>query len=391
LPGSLFFEPGLVQATIEKSSTIEADSAVLSALLDRDVTQPGSLSISTESFHRPGFRRFVSTRDGQAAFADLFMRLVKPVLRGAFARLPADNAERSKFAYPFFASQVMDGAAFLVSDLRPHRPHDFARVLIFDFGLNAFSRGRLLQACTDIGTFRILALQELLAMRSVNDRLANISASFTQTINSYYDNAHRSLKSNVESISTLRAQMNEIVDQLRGLSGVNRDTIHGVLESAARAQEYVAIVDDRVRALGEALMPGHQTLREFLDRRFKRAVRDIDRAAVRYEMIRRRIDEALGVVRTVLDVREREYQISNQRFSNLLRNIASVGTALGFVGGALYWIWSPTRLDQSISWLPIWLRPFADRYATPETLSLAVVTAGALLLLLMIWYLNRRR
>ena len=197
---------------------------------------------------------------------------------------------------PYFASSYIAGAmvaggcAALWTDFQIQND-GFSRVLVYDCGLRARQRGRLLQRIMEIETYRIMALLAYPLAREFGPKLAGID---TQ------------LAGLAERVAHLRVGENEqpLLSELQGLAA-SLERIGAATNYRFNAAEaYYELVVRRVKELREERITGLPTVVEFVDRRMApgmrtcMSVRDLvanlsNRSARLSDLLRTQIDIAL--------------------------------------------------------------------------------------------------
>ena len=184
---------------------------------------------------------------------------------------------------------VLDGEARIWSNFRLH-PEGLGRLLVRDQSLVGDSEpSRLIQRLQELGNYRNMALMGLpVAQRltptlsQLERRLANVSGEISRGA------SHDEVL--MQKLSFLSAE----------LAGLTAETSYRM--SASRA--YAQVVRDRLHDLRIVRVPGHQTLLDFIERRFTPAMRTCEsfwersgelseRAAWASSLMRMRIETAL--------------------------------------------------------------------------------------------------
>lgn len=184
-------------------------------------------------------------------------------------------------------SLVETGKAAVVTDFRQDGD-GLTRILILDRGLNAQRTGALCQRLMDIETYRTLALLGLpLAqslsgrVRRIEDRLAVITTEMTTTGN--------------RNSQTLLAELTELAAELEA------DAASSLYRFGA-SRAYDGIVLERLDALDEEVVPGHDTWAGFLQRRLAPAMRTCRSVEERQANLSRKLTRATTLLRTWVDV-----------------------------------------------------------------------------------------
>lgn len=321
IPAAAVFQPDYLEAFLNSSkqaSKAGQDLALVKFLFGEDWASKlrANSSYGRETLRGARFAEMMADRTASAQFDDFFMRLAKPIYRGAFRTDPgeAELSQVTGFEAPstsFFASRIDGAGAYIMSDLRPHLPFMFSRTIVFDMSLNAFARGRLINKCCEIAANRIWAMRDSRALAEAYEVLRSLNVAMNSSFLNYASQAQDA--ANVGSFKralVMRDQLKALVNAYDRVIRLNELTTIGITESCMRANRLYDVVEERVAALRETPLVGHQTLKEFLDRRLKRVVRAMNRTAHRYQAVRDRIQDNLSIIRTDVDTIEREEKTS---------------------------------------------------------------------------------
>jgi len=184
-------------------------------------------------------------------------------------------------------STVEGGKAAVITDFRQDGD-GLTRILILDRGLNPARTGALSQRLLDIETYRTLAMlglplaQTLSArVRRIEDRLAVIT---------------REMKAvETRQSQTLLADLTELAAELEADAAAS-------LYRFGASRAYDGIVRERLEALEEEVVPGHDTLAGFLQRRVAPAMRTCRSVEERQANLSRKLTRATTLLRTWVDV-----------------------------------------------------------------------------------------
>jgi uncharacterized membrane-anchored protein len=184
-------------------------------------------------------------------------------------------------------SLVERGKAAIVTDFRQDGD-GLTRMLVLDRGLTPASTGALSQRLIDIETYRTLAVLGLpLALtlsaraRRIEDRLAVIT---------------REMKAvETRDSQTLLADLTELAAELEADAA-------GSLYRFGASRAYDGIVRERLEALDEQAVPGHDTWAGFLKRRVAPAMRTCRSVEERQANLSRKLTRATTLLRTWVDV-----------------------------------------------------------------------------------------
>ena len=184
-------------------------------------------------------------------------------------------------------SLVESGAAAVVTDFRQDGD-GLTRILILDRSLTPARTGALCQRLMDIETYRTLAMLGLplaqslsTRVRRIEDRLAVITAEMkvAQTRNS----------------QMLLADLTDLAAELEA------DAASSLYRFGA-SRAYYGIVQERLDALGEAVVPGYDTWEGFLRRRVAPAMRTCRSVEARQASLSEKLTRATQLLRTWVDV-----------------------------------------------------------------------------------------
>jgi uncharacterized membrane-anchored protein len=189
-------------------------------------------------------------------------------------------------------SRIADGAATVVTDLRPS--DRTTRFLVFDHTLNRRRAGRTAQRLVEVETYRMMALRSLPIATA---RMGELGAE------------ERQLASLMERFRTAADGDDRLLAELLDLAARVEHAMadHGARFSATRA--YRGIVDRRLAELRETTIPGLQPLTEFLARRFRPAMDSCAATEERQAHLAERIARAAQLLQTRSEVQlERQNQ-----------------------------------------------------------------------------------
>ena len=226
-------------------------------------------------------------------------------------------------------SLVETGKAAVVTDFRQDGD-GLTRILILDRGLNAQRTGALCQRLMDIETYRTLALLGLpLAqslsgrVRRIEDRLAVITTEMTTTGN--------------RNSQTLLAELTELAAELEA------DAASSLYRFGA-SRAYDGIVLERLDALDEEVVPGHDTWAGFLQRRLAPAMRTCRSIEERQANLSRKLTRATTLLRTWVDV---EVEKQNRDLLASMNNRASYSSGCSRPSRDCRWRRYPTTSSGS--------------------------------------------
>lgn len=184
-------------------------------------------------------------------------------------------------------SLVEHGKAAIVTDFRQDGD-GLTRMLILDRGLTPASTGALSQRLIDVETYRTLAVLGLpLALslsarvRRIEDRLAAITREMKDT--------------EARDGQALLADLTELAAELEADAAAS-------LYRFGASRAYDGIVRERLEALDEEPVPGHDTWAGFLQRRLAPAMRTCRSVEERQANLSRKLTRATTLLRTWVDV-----------------------------------------------------------------------------------------
>ena len=184
-------------------------------------------------------------------------------------------------------SRVEGGKAAIATDFRQDG-NGMTRLLMLDRGLTPSRRGALAQRLIEIETYRTLAMLGLpLAqslsprLRRMEDRLAHLTAEMRVA----------GARDNQE----LLAELTELAAELEADAAAS-------LYRFGASRAYDGIVEERLQALAEEPVPGHDTLAAFLQRRVAPAMRTCRSVEERQANLSRKLTRATTLLRSWVDI-----------------------------------------------------------------------------------------
>lgn len=200
----------------------------------------------------------------------------------------ADQLARMFEGQRLLGSRVMGGAARVWTALRVHGD-GFGRFLIRDQGLGGGQAGRLVQRLWELDTYTHMALLALPEARGLAPELATLerlSARLTAAT------------AVAREVASDRALLDELFQLSAEVERIQAETAYRF--GAARA--YDGIVSARLAELAERPVESLQPLGEFLERRFKPAIRTCASIETRLESLSRRVGRTVDLLRTRVDL-----------------------------------------------------------------------------------------
>ena len=184
-------------------------------------------------------------------------------------------------------SLVEDGKAAIVTDFRQDGD-GLTRILILDKGMTGQRTGALCQRLLDIETYRTLALLGLPLAQSLSGRVRRIEdrlASITTEMKA----------SDRRNSQTLLAELTELAAELEADAAAS-------LYRFGASRAYDGIVQERLDALDEEVVTGHDTWAAFLQRRLAPAMRTCRSVEERQGNLSRKLTRTTQLLRTWVDV-----------------------------------------------------------------------------------------
>jgi uncharacterized membrane-anchored protein len=167
-------------------------------------------------------------------------------------------------------------------------------VLLVDGGEAISSRrlGRLVQRLLEIDTYRMAALLGLPAARQAAAVLAL---------------AERELAALAEAIRVAgRDEEPQLLDRLTRLAGQVESEYAATHSRFSASAAYFELVDRRLADIGEARMPGLQTLGEFIDRRLSPARATCAWSVRRQDALSQRVSRISNLLRTRVEIEQQQ-------------------------------------------------------------------------------------
>lgn len=186
-------------------------------------------------------------------------------------------------------SLVDDGQAAVMTDFRQDGD-GVTNILILDKGLSPNRDGVLAQWLIEIETYRVLALLGLPMAQSLSPQMRVAEDKLAELTN-------RMRSAERRDSDKLLAELTELAAGLEADSAASQYRF-----GASRA--YYGIVQERLDALGETPVPGHDTLSAFLQRRVAPAMRTCQSIEERQENLSRKLARATNLLRTWVDVEQ---------------------------------------------------------------------------------------
>lgn len=184
-------------------------------------------------------------------------------------------------------SRVEDGMAEIITDFRQDA-EGLTRILILDHGLSSLRLGALAQRLLEIETYRTFALLGLPVARALGPRLRKIETRLAAIT----EEMRKAVRHNSEAL----------LSQLTDLSAeLEADTAASLYRFGA-SRAYYEIVEERLAALGETVVPGCYRWRGFLHRRIAPAMRTCRSIVERQASLSEKLSDITSLLRSWVDV-----------------------------------------------------------------------------------------
>lgn len=184
-------------------------------------------------------------------------------------------------------SSVDGTAALAVTDFRSG-DNGFTCILVIDLGLDPQRAGGLVRRLVEIETYRTLALLALPMVRQVTPQLDTIEAELANLLKLSDDSSGAEHKT----------VLNRLTDMATALETQKAETSYRL----AASQAYHVIVRERLRALRESPVEGHNGWEVFLNRRLGPALRTAQSLRERQDSLSLRLSRATELLRTRVDI-----------------------------------------------------------------------------------------
>jgi uncharacterized membrane-anchored protein len=189
------------------------------------------------------------------------------------------------------ASTVAGGAGEVYTDFAIHAD-GFSRMVLLAGKLSPRRLGRLVQRLLEIETYRMAALLGLPAAREASTILSS---------------AERELAELASAIrSATRDDEPLLLDRLTKLAG-EVESQHAATHSRFSASAaYFELVDKRISDIDESVLPGMQTIGEFMDRRLTPARSTCEWATRRQDALSQRVSRISNLLRTRVEIEQQQ-------------------------------------------------------------------------------------
>jgi len=195
---------------------------------------------------------------------------------------------------PLIASAIAGTCGWVFTDFQIR--DGFSRFLVLDDGLTPRQAGRTVQRLLEIETYRVLALLAFPVAKEIGQLLARA------------ENELASLMDAMGSAADSRDEHAILGRMTRLAAEIERSVARTTFRFGAAAA-YYRLVGQRIAELRESRLPGHPTLREFMERRLTPAIDTCATMARRQEDLSSRIARGSQLLRTRVDLElERQNQ-----------------------------------------------------------------------------------
>ena len=184
-------------------------------------------------------------------------------------------------------SVIENGMAAIATDFRQD-PDGMTRILVLDKGLSPVRAGALAQRLIEIETYRTLAMLGLPLAQSLSPRIRRIEDSLADVTRRM-----RNLES--EDSQKLLSELTELAAELEADAAAS-------LYRFGASRAYDGIVEERLEAIGETAVPGHDTWAAFLKRRMAPAMRTCRSVEERQANLSRKLARAATLLRSWVEV-----------------------------------------------------------------------------------------
>jgi uncharacterized membrane-anchored protein len=264
-------------------------------------------------------------------------------------------------------SLVERGSAAIVTDFRQDGD-GLTRILVLDRGLKPARTGALSQRLIDIETYRTLAMLGLPLAQSLSGRVRRIEDRLAEITREMKDTDARDSQRLLVDLTELAAEL-----EADAASSLYRF-------GASRA--YDGIVRERLEALAEEVVPGHDTWAGFLQRRVAPAMRTCRSVEERQANLSRKLTRATTLLRTWVDVevekQNRDVLASMNNRARLQLRLQQTVEGLSVAAVSYYVVGLISYLAKGAS--------IVDHGFAPEAVTAAAVPVAILL----VWWAVRR-
>ena len=211
------------------------------------------------------------------------------MLHGDLSDEPALLAQAQKWfgGRDLAASQIGGGHSWALTDFRIAQSGFERMLVVAPPEMSPTRAGRLSQRLLELETYRLMALRGLPVAKELGPMLSQAESALAD------------ITARLEGISTSDQQL---LDTLVSLAAkVERATAqHSYRFSATQA--YHSLVMQRIEELREKVIPGTQTIGEFMQRRLSPAIATVGAAAQRLSSLSERISRTSALLRTRVDI-----------------------------------------------------------------------------------------
>lgn len=189
------------------------------------------------------------------------------------------------------ASSVAGGVGEVYTDFTMHAD-GFSRMVLLAGNMSPRRLGRLVQRLLEIETYRMAALLGLPAAREASSILSSAERELAE------------LASAIRSATAADEPM--LLDRLTKLAG-QVESQHAATHSRFSASvAYFELVDKRITEINESVLPGMQTIGEFMDRRLTPARSTCEWATRRQDALSQRVSRISNLLRTRVEIEQQQ-------------------------------------------------------------------------------------
>lgn len=206
--------------------------------------------------------------------------------------LDEDLARRFLGRDDFAASRLRGETASAATDFRLH-PDGFGRILVCDSSAEPMVRGRLVQRLLEVETYRLAALLALPVAREAQPETGRLESELNAMSHRIAAPPHMS-------------KDRDLLQRLSQLAGQAEELSARCNYRFAAARAYHRLVLERIERVRETRLEGRERLGAFITRRLAPAMRTCDATAERQAAVAARIDRAVRLLATRVEVEVEE-------------------------------------------------------------------------------------
>jgi len=184
-----------------------------------------------------------------------------------------------------------NGHSFAMTDFHVCADGFERMVVVAPTGTPDTRPGRIAQRLFEIETYRMMALKGLVVVKDIGSMLTQSEQALAE-ITTHLEGKVESDPQLLEALVALAAGVERAI------------ALHNFRFSATRA--YKSLVDQRINELREKIIPGHQTIGEFMQRRLSPAIATVAATEQRLTSLSQRISRTSALLRTKVDIATEE-------------------------------------------------------------------------------------